>query len=154
MKVVVVKGGLSREREISLKTGHTFELCLHNLGHQVVSFELLSTQDQLDQLKSSSSVEALMKHDFSQKFFKGDIVDMVNLLQQEKPDLVFNALHGTFGEDGAIQGIFEMLNLTYTHSNVLTSALAMDKMKSKLLFEPSETGFTTKGLVIGQVFKA
>jgi D-alanine-D-alanine ligase len=50
-----------------------------------------------------------------------------------KPDVVFNALHGPFGEDGTIQGILEYLQIPYTHSGVLASALAMDKARAKLV---------------------
>ena len=50
------------------------------------------------------------------------------------PDVVFNALHGRFGEDGRIQGLLEMMGLPYTHSGVLASALAMDKHRAKALF--------------------
>lgn len=48
-----------------------------------------------------------------------------------RPDVVFNALHGPFGEDGTIQGVLEYLEIPYTHSGVLASALAMDKEKAK-----------------------
>src|SRR5262245_42674860 len=48
-------------------------------------------------------------------------------LAKAKPDVVFNALHGRFGEDGTIQGLLELLKIPYTHSGVLASALAMDK---------------------------
>ena len=51
-----------------------------------------------------------------------------------KPDAVFNALHGPYGEDGTIQGVLEFLGLPYTHSGVLASALAMNKEKAKLVF--------------------
>ena len=50
------------------------------------------------------------------------------------PDVVFNALHGRGGEDGAIQGLLEIMAIPYTHSGVLASALAMDKPTAKLLF--------------------
>jgi len=53
------------------------------------------------------------------------------LLQELKPDVAFNALHGPYGEDGAIQGILEYLDIPYTHSGVLASALAMDKERAK-----------------------
>jgi D-alanine-D-alanine ligase len=56
------------------------------------------------------------------------------LLKQAKPDAVFNALHGEWGEDGRIQGVLDYLRLPYTHSGVLASALAMDKDKSKAVF--------------------
>ena len=54
-------------------------------------------------------------------------------LAEMKPDVVFNALHGPFGEDGTIQGILEYLQIPYTHSGVLASALAMDKSRAKLI---------------------
>ncbi len=61
--------------------------------------------------------------------------NIVEKLAKLKPDLVFNALHGRFGEDGTIQGMLEILEIPYTHSGVLASALAMDKHQSKTLFK-------------------
>ena len=52
-----------------------------------------------------------------------------------KPDAAFNALHGEWGEDGRIQAVLEYLNIPYTHSGVLASALAMDKAKAKAVFK-------------------
>ena len=57
--------------------------------------------------------------------------DLVSRLVEIKPDVVFNALHGRWGEDGCVQGILEWLGLPYTHSGVLASALAMDKSRAK-----------------------
>lgn len=57
--------------------------------------------------------------------------DVAQALTATKPDLVFNALHGEWGEDGCVQGVLETLKLPYTHSGVLASALAMDKAKAK-----------------------
>lgn len=57
--------------------------------------------------------------------------DIATVLTELKPDVVFNALHGPFGEDGTIQGILEYLAIPYTHSGVLASALAMNKEQSK-----------------------
>ncbi len=57
--------------------------------------------------------------------------DLVGQLQAIKPDVVFNALHGRWGEDGCVQGILEWLRLPYTHSGVLASSLAMDKQRAK-----------------------
>ena len=57
--------------------------------------------------------------------------DLASVLAAERPDVVFNALHGRWGEDGCVQGILEWLELPYTHSGVLASALAMDKAKAK-----------------------
>lgn len=60
--------------------------------------------------------------------------DVAEVLKATKPDVVFNALHGRFGEDGCIQGILEVLEIPYTHSGVLASALAMDKPMAKQVF--------------------
>ena len=60
--------------------------------------------------------------------------DLVNELTLADPDVVFNALHGRWGEDGCVQGVLEWLKLPYTHSGVLCSALAMDKEKTKDVF--------------------
>lgn len=57
--------------------------------------------------------------------------DLVSRLTEIKPDVVFNALHGRWGEDGCVQGLLEWMRIPYTHSGVLASALAMDKQKSK-----------------------
>lgn len=57
--------------------------------------------------------------------------DIANVLAELKPDVAFNALHGPFGEDGAVQGVLEYLQIPYTHSGVLASALAMDKARAK-----------------------
>ncbi|USO02279.1 MAG: D-alanine--D-alanine ligase [Alphaproteobacteria bacterium] len=107
MKICVIKGGFSSEREVSLSSGKAIEQSVKNLGHELISFDLT----------------------------KDNILQMILMLHSQKPDCIFNALHGTFGEDGTIQGIFESCNIPYTHSNVLSSALAFDKVKSKYLFE-------------------
>ena len=60
--------------------------------------------------------------------------DIVQNLRQAAPDVVFNALHGRWGEDGCVQGLLEWMGLPYTHSGVLCSALAMDKEKTKDVF--------------------
>jgi D-alanine-D-alanine ligase len=57
--------------------------------------------------------------------------DIAQVLTELKPDVAFNALHGPFGEDGTIQGVLEFLEIPYTHSGVLASALAMNKVKAK-----------------------
>ena len=81
--------------------------------------------------------------------------DIAEVLQKLKPDVVFNALHGRFGEDGCIQGLLELLEIPYTHSGVLASAVAMDKPMAKKLFE--QAGLRCpKGLIAtrDELFKA
>src|SRR5215468_10323783 len=60
--------------------------------------------------------------------------DWMERLKAARVDAAFNVLHGTFGEDGRVQGVLEYLNIPYTHSGVLASALAMDKDKAKAIF--------------------
>ena len=61
--------------------------------------------------------------------------DLMARLADAAPDVVFNALHGRWGEDGCVQGILEWLQIPYTHSGVLASALAMDKQRSKDVYK-------------------
>ena len=61
-------------------------------------------------------------------------VDLAERLREANPEVVFNALHGRYGEDGCVQGVLEWLGCRYTHSGVLASALAMDKAASKRVF--------------------
>lgn len=61
--------------------------------------------------------------------------DLATQLTEAKPDVVLNALHGPFGEDGCVQGLLEVLGIPYSHSGVLASALAMDKAKSRGVYE-------------------
>jgi D-alanine-D-alanine ligase len=60
--------------------------------------------------------------------------DLADVLARDRPDVAFNALHGRWGEDGCVQGILEWLEIPYTHSGVLASALAMDKERAKRIF--------------------
>jgi D-alanine-D-alanine ligase len=101
-RVGILMGGLSSEREVSLRTGEAVFEALKARGHDVVRV-----------------------------FVDGDI-DRV--LRQNPIDVAFLALHGTYGEDGCIQGLLEILGIPYTGSSVLASALAMDKLKAKQLF--------------------
>ncbi len=64
--------------------------------------------------------------------------DFIEKLIKNKPDKVFNALHGRFGEDGSIQGLLEHLKIPYTHSGILSSAIAMDKLTSKKIFKDTK----------------
>lgn len=80
--------------------------------------------------------------------------DVAQVLAQVKPDVVFNALHGRFGEDGIVQGILEMMRIPYTHSGVLASALAMQKDRAKAVMAaagvPVPRGLTVHRLEAAQ----
>lgn len=103
-KIALVFGGLSAEREVSLKSGAAIGAALRSLGHAVHEVDMGR--------------------------------DVGAVLGKLKPDVVFNALHGTYGEDGCLQGVCEILGIPYTHSGVLASSVAMDKpLTNRLLSE-------------------
>lgn len=99
LRVAVLKGGPSAERDVSLSSGAECAGALSRAGYDVVEIDAGG--------------------------------DLASVLLSEKPDVVFNALHGRWGEDGCVQGLLEWLRIPYTHSGVLASALAMDKQKTK-----------------------
>jgi D-alanine-D-alanine ligase len=103
-RVAVLFGGISAEREVSLSSGRQVIVALQGAGYEVTPIEV--TQD------LGALIAALTP----------------------KPDAVFNALHGRFGEDGVIQGVLDWLDIPYTHSGVRASALAMDKAASRAVF--------------------
>jgi len=70
-----------------------------------------------------------------------------SVLEKLKPDVVFNALHGPFGEDGCVQGILEFLNIPYTHSGVMASGLAMNKVKAKAVMQAAGIPVTEHRIV-------
>ncbi len=99
LKVVVLMGGPSAEREVSLSSGRECATALRDAGYDVVEVDAGP--------------------------------DVAARLIEIAPDAVFNALHGRWGEDGAVQGIFEWLQIPYTHSGILASALTLDKQRTK-----------------------
>jgi len=100
-KVLVVMGGFSAEREVSLVTGQGVCEALRKKGYRVVAHDLSNT------------------------------MAFIRAIEAEKPDVVFNALHGNWGEDGEIQGLLDMLQIPYTHSGLKASAVGMDKDLTK-----------------------
>ena len=106
-RIAVLMGGWSAEREVSLVSGAAVARALKTAGHDVTTIDLTR-----------------------------DITGLVAKLTP-KPDVVFNALHGRYGEDGCIQGVLDILDIPYTHSGVLASALAMDKPTARRIFTNS-----------------
>ena len=102
--VALVMGGWSPEREVSLSSGIECAKALADRGYKVRTVDV------------ARDLPALLR------------------ALEPRPDLIFNALHGIGGEDGTIQGVFEMLGIPYTHSGVRASALAMHKPTAKELF--------------------
>ncbi|HEY6196183.1 MAG TPA: D-alanine--D-alanine ligase [Candidatus Eisenbacteria bacterium] len=131
MKVAVLMGGRSSEREISLRTGQGVAQALRNLDHAVTSVDA-----------ADGSVLAAGKEEATapkrEAVLKLPVAAMLAAVQSpavRDADIVFIALHGTYGEDGTIQAALELAGKTYTGSGVLASAIAMDKAMSKRVFE-------------------
>ena len=101
-KILILSGGISKERLISLDTGQQVAKELKKNGYKV---------------KITEPDHSLKKN-----------------IKNFKPNVIFNALHGQFGEDGYIQTILEQFNIPYTHSGVIPSSIAMDKEISKKIF--------------------
>jgi D-alanine-D-alanine ligase len=103
-RVAVLHGGMSAEHEVSLRSGAQVIAALRQAGFEVTPIVV------------------------------GDDLGALIAALQPAPDVVFNALHGRFGEDGTIQGVLDYLGIPYTHSGVRASALAMDKAAAKAVF--------------------
>ena len=101
-KVVVLMGGPSAEREVSLSSGRECAKALRAAGYEVVELDAGP--------------------------------DLAQRLKEIAPDIAFNALHGRWGEDGAVQGLLEWLRIPYTHSGILASALSLDKQRTKDIY--------------------
>ena len=100
----------------------------------VVAMGGLSREREISFITGKACSEALKKKGYKVKELdiKGDFI---NKLIKLKPKIVFNALHGQYGEDGFVQSIFEILKIPYTHSGVISSSLAMDKELSRKIFQ-------------------
>jgi len=101
-KILIISGGISKERIISLDT-----------GRQVA--------------------KELIKNNYKVKIIEPNF-KLLSEIKLFRPNIIFNALHGQFGEDGYIQTILETLGIPYTHSGVISSSIAMDKELSKKIF--------------------
>ncbi|MBR1777998.1 MAG: D-alanine--D-alanine ligase [Alphaproteobacteria bacterium] len=107
-KVAVLMGGCSSEREVSLASGKNVLQALTDAGYQTFAIDVTR-----------------------------DLRALIAALEKQKPDVVFNALHGKYGEDGCIQGMLDFMGLPYTHSGRLASAMAMNKIMAKRIYRMS-----------------
>jgi len=101
--------------------------------HVAVLMGGLSAEREVSMMGGRSAVEALEKRGYRVTAIDADR-DLCRKLAEAKPDVVYNALHGPYGEDGTVQGLLEILGIPYSHSGVLASALAIDKAMSKTMF--------------------
>lgn len=106
IKALVLYGGTSKERDLSIKSGKAVSNALKAKGYDVIEYD-----------------------------FQNSIEEVVKI---HKPDVVFIALHGKYGEDGTVQGALEILSVPYTGSSVSASALCMNRLFSKFMFREIE----------------
>ncbi len=101
--------------------------------HVAVLYGGWSAEREVSLASGKACAEALSKSNY--RISLVDVKpDIATVLAEMKPDVVFNALHGRWGEDGCLQGILEVLEIPFTHSGVLASSLAMDKEQAKVIF--------------------
>lgn len=164
MKIVVLAGGTSTERDVSLSSGSKIYRALKNRGHQAVLIDVylgyeseepvteeLFSQD-TDWAKDIQAVSANapdlsrlceLRKDGGKSMFGPNVLALCNMA-----DIVFLGLHGAGGEDGRIQATFDLMGIPYTGTGYLSSAIAMDKSISKQFFRaagiPTPAGITLK----------
>lgn len=147
MKVVVLAGGISTERDVSLSSGRMIYQALQRKGHQVVFLDVFlgyhgdvnnifnSTQDQTAEIEgvkeNNPDIEQVkaLRPDWQKNFFGPNVITIC-----QEADIVFMALHGENGENGKIQACFDLMGITYTGTDYVSSALSMDKGLAKELF--------------------
>ncbi len=162
MDIVILAGGISTERDVSLVTGTMIYHALQNKGHRLVLLDVyLGYEEGIENIFAQ-------ERDWSENFgtiseINPDIraikamrkgnpecavgPNVIDICQQA--DIVFLALHGQNGEDGKIQAMFDLLDIKYTGTDYLSSALAMDKAISKEIFKQFKIP-TPKGIVVSR----
>ncbi|WP_043828929.1 D-alanine--D-alanine ligase [Muricoccus aerilatus] len=124
-RVTVLLGGMSSEREVSLSSGREIAAALREAGYEVTTLDP-----------------------------GPDLGAVVAGIATSRPDAVFNALHGRFGEDGSIQGVLDWMGIPYTHSGLRASAVAMDKAAAKAAFAAAGLPVATHRLLVAEELAA
>lgn len=152
MKLVVLAGGPSSERMVSMATGTAICRALRSRGHRAVFVDLTLgldavTEDIFDRPDGNcpnsriGSVEEDRERVLSRRKEQGKSVFGAHVLEVcQMADMVFMGLHGTCGEDGRIQAMFDLLGIRYTGSDYCSSAMAMDKIVSKQIMDANQIG--------------
>lgn len=161
MKIVVLAGGISTERDVSLTSGKMIYKALKEKGHEAILLDVfLGYQGETENIfykdedwgqeiagvkeqnPDINQIKAL-RPDWKKCFFGPNVIKICQMA-----DVVFMGLHGEHGENGKIQACFDLMGITYTGTDYLSSALAMDKGLAKELFTyydiPTPQGITLK----------
>lgn len=161
MKIVVLAGGTSTERDVSLSSGGMIYRALKKKGHQAVLLDVyLGYEGEIEDIfereedwaaqigavsEENPDLEAIraLRKDGGRSFFGPNVLAVCGMA-----DVVFMALHGANGEDGKIQACFELMGIPYTGTDFVSSAMAMDKGIAKDIFKaygiPTPAGFRLK----------
>lgn len=152
MKIVVLMGGDSTEREVSLVTGDQIAAALTENGHEVIKIDPSANREEQTNLNKTDrhwigidypEFELLPSH-------RGSLyLKNILIVKRLRTDLVFNALHGGKGENGIVQGMLDAAEISYTGSGRLASSLAMEKDISKQFFIEAQLPVPS-GLVIDE----
>lgn len=148
MNVVVLAGGISTERDVSLVSGKMIYTALKKNGHNAILLDVYlgTNETDLDNIftlekdwvkeinpvkDANPDIEKIkaLREDGDKNFFGPNVITIC-----QKADIVFMALHGENGENGKIQACFDLMGITYTGTDYLSSAIAMDKALSKDIF--------------------
>ena len=142
MKITVLMGGTSSERNVSLASGIRIAQALRERGHDVTALDpargVISAKEERELGSGKVGTEPPSLESLS-KFAEGTFLPNLTSMKEIKTaDVVFLALHGGQGEDGTLQALLDMAHVKYTGSGHLASALAMDKDLSKKLFRTAD----------------
>ena len=143
LRVAVLMGGPSPEREVSIGTGGQIVTALDPQRYDVLPVEITKQGKWLprpDMLHLPSGAEAAPAGPAMARFARAGRSEIAastydRFVDREQVDVAVIAMHGPYGEDGTMQGLLELLGIPYTGSGVLASALAMDKLRSRQIFE-------------------
>lgn len=144
MKIVVLAGGTSTERDVSIVSGTMVCKALRGKGHQAILMDVFFGLKQVpeplfpEEYDVEGAAEEIRSHNGSlaeavkarREFFGPHVIEIC-----QKADVVFMALHGANGEDGKVQAAFDLFGIPYTGTGYLSSAVAMDKGLTKQFFE-------------------
>jgi len=138
LRVAVLMGGPSPERDVSLATGAQVVTALDPQRYDVLPVEITAEGKWLprpDLLRLPGGGTEDLTHRPPAGERRLVAAPYAHFVEREQVDVAFIAMHGPYGEDGAMQGLLELLGIPYTGSGVLASALAMDKLRSRQIFE-------------------
>lgn len=151
MNIALIVGGISSEREVSLTSGRAILKALKENGHNVsvidpiygdkeVSEDIIFKNLVSSEYPTKEALDELLKNS------RRKVIDCINSRMFDDVELAFLGLHGKYGEDGKIQSLLDLRGIKFTGSDVLSSAVAMDKNLTKMIFRNS--GITTADWIV------